>query len=909
MFGLVFLAILVIALVFVAPIVGLVWLSRLSGRLNDLTRRIALLEQGPRSAPVSLPDEASSVQVEKTREIQEEPKLPPVDSGREPRAAEAFADQAVASVEAGREPPVSAPAKGPSWEERLAARWMIWLGGLTIALAAVFLFNYAADQGWLTPLIRVVFGLLLGGALLAGGEWTLRAPAEASREALPDYVPPALSASGIFAILVSLFAAHALYGLLDPATAFLVLGLTAYSALVLSLRQGWFVAALGILAGYLVPAMIQSPEANAAATFVYLYVLTFGALALMVWRRWRWFAALAMIGAFAWPVLWTAGPWTVADQGTLGAYALALAASFAALSTRLPLLKPQGPAWAWVAEVLSETSGLGFALAGALLVHVAHVADHNAVAFVLLVGYAALALGMGLWRRSLEGLLPVAALVVMAAVLLWPEPSFVTPPERAQELGLDPVANAFGPYVMPPEFHPFSRALWAFAAVFGLGGFLALWRVHAVAVWAGLSAFVPPLLFAVGYWRIGAFEVDIGWAWWAVGLAAAMLFAAGTVQRRMAPEIRNVPLPFFAAAVTGAVALAFACLFREAWLTVALAAEVAALAWIWSVMKVRELKPVAIAVLVVVVIRLVLNPMVLDYEGGFLRMFGWVVYGYGLPAAASLLAARTFARDGRDLTVTLCEIAGLGFAALMVALQLKLWTSGSIHTPWWGFLDLAVQAIWWTVAGAMLVHKPFLVGRPWARPAGLAILSVAGLTVIFGLLVVNNPLATFEPVGTWPVLNLLGVGYLVPALLGGVVAVSDRFALPDTLRRAISVGAGVLVFADLTLEVRRAFRGTVIGLDQGTWPASAETYAYSAVWTVFALALLALGIARRSQFLRYASLAVLLATVAKVFLYDMSDLTGLFRVASFLGLGLALIGIGRLYRSFVFRPPAGGGEA
>jgi uncharacterized membrane protein len=32
----------------------------------------------------------------------------------------------------------------------------------------------------------------------------------------------------------------------------------------------------------------------------------------------------------------------------------------------------------------------------------------------------------------------------------------------------------------------------------------------------------------------------------------------------------------------------------------------------------------------------------------------------------------------------------------------------------------------------------------------------------------------------------------------------------------------------------------------------------------------------------------------------MGDLTGLLRVASFLGLGLALIGLGLLYRRFVF---------
>jgi uncharacterized membrane protein len=87
-----------------------------------------------------------------------------------------------------------------------------------------------------------------------------------------------------------------------------------------------------------------------------------------------------------------------------------------------------------------------------------------------------------------------------------------------------------------------------------------------------------------------------------------------------------------------------------------------------------------------------------------------------------------------------------------------------------------------------------------------------------------------------------------------------------------------------------------------TQPSNGEFYAYSAVWIAFALSLLAMGILRRSGPLRYGSLAVLMITVLKVFLFDMSDLTGLFRVASFLGLGLTLIGIGRVYQRYVFAP-------
>ncbi len=107
--------------------------------------------------------------------------------------------------------------------------------------------------------------------------------------------------------------------------------------------------------------------------------------------------------------------------------------------------------------------------------------------------------------------------------------------------------------------------------------------------------------------------------------------------------------------------------------------------------------------------------------------------------------------------------------------------------------------------------------------------------------------------------------------------------------------------------MRRAFQGSVLAIHQQAGPVSdAELYAYSAVWMGYALVLLALGILGRSTMLRYASLSVLIVAVLKVFLVDMDDLTGLYRVVSFLGLGLVLIGIGHIYRRFVLRPEAAG---
>ena len=77
---------------------------------------------------------------------------------------------------------------------------------------------------------------------------------------------------------------------------------------------------------------------------------------------------------------------------------------------------------------------------------------------------------------------------------------------------------------------------------------------------------------------------------------------------------------------------------------------------------------------------------------------------------------------------------------------------------------------------------------------------------------------------------------------------------------------------------------------------------------MFGVALLAAGIFLRSLPLRAASAAVVVLTVLKVFLIDMSDLTGIYRALSFLGLGAVLIGIGWFYQRLLFpRPTAARG--
>jgi len=70
----------------------------------------------------------------------------------------------------------------------------------------------------------------------------------------------------------------------------------------------------------------------------------------------------------------------------------------------------------------------------------------------------------------------------------------------------------------------------------------------------------------------------------------------------------------------------------------------------------------------------------------------------------------------------------------------------------------------------------------------------------------------------------------------------------------------------------------------------------SVTWAVYAAALVSAGFWRRRPELRWAGLAVFLLTVAKVFLFDMAALDAIYRIGSFLVLGVLAIAASFLYQ-------------
>ena len=227
--------------------------------------------------------------------------------------------------------------------------------------------------------------------------------------------------------------------------------------------------------------------------------------------------------------------------------------------------------------------------------------------------WAALALGYARSAAPRDGAAVIAGLVVLALFATWHLPEIVTrvPPLAVVVEGM--VYRPMGGPILPPELHRFAIAALLFAALFGIGGFVAIWGAARPALWAGLSAGVPTLLFAIAYWRFLDFALDLRWAAAALALAAANLLAVQRVERYRAERGYDGALGFYAAAVSALISLGAAMTLRQAWLTVALAVQLPALGWIWRRIGARPLRMLAMAIAATVLARLALNYGIFDY--------------------------------------------------------------------------------------------------------------------------------------------------------------------------------------------------------------------------------------------------------------------------------------------------------
>jgi len=792
-------------------------------------------------------------------------------------------------------PPPPPPAD-PGFEERIGTRWVVWIGGLTLALGGFFLVRYSIEAGLLGPGVRTILGGLFALTLLAAGEWTRRNESTSQIEALPiANIPAILTAAGTAVAFATVYAAYALYDFLAPATAFILLGLVALGTLAAALLHGPALAGLGIAAAFATPVLVSSEKPDYWALYVYLAIVTAAAFGLARIRLWPWLAVTTI--AFA--LLWTL-PCLQCGPPMIAPHLFHVIAGFSLAALLVVCGFALGPsAGEELVEPISSGSLAAYLFGATLIVLYGQHADSAMIAFAILIAGAFLVA----WRApAATGAVSAASILIFIVFAEWVvrgNPDMLVLPGGPLP-GIGPVATDGS-----VSLHLVTAAI--FAAGFGVVGFLAQARFHAAKIsvcWAASAAFTPLALLIALYARIAHLDRSIPFAILAVMLAAAFGAATDMLTRREERPGTPIAIALFATATLGALALALTFVLEKGWLSIALALMSMGTAWISVQRPIPFMRSLAAILAAIVTLRIAYEPRIAGDAIGTTPIFNWLLWGYGIPALSFWAGSYFLRRRGDDAPLRAVESAAILFTVLLAFLEIRhAVNGGDVYRNNTGLTEVALQVC---VALAMAIGLERLRVRTGSlvHNIGAVLLTVfAGLATIFGLMLLETPIL-------WPInvggsfLNVLLLGYALPAVLALLLSYAVAGRRPATYANTIATGALILALTYVSFEIRRLYHGPVLTTGPTT---GAEQYTYSIAWLLFGVVLLGVGILASSQRARLASAVVIALTIVKAFLIDMSTLTGIYRALSFICLGLVLVAIGWLYQRILFRrqaPPA-----
>lgn len=825
------------------------------------------------------------------------------------------------------------PRPAIDWERWLGVRGAAAMGAAILVVALLYFLRYSMDSGWLTPTLRVVLGAGCSAACLAVAQLSVRR----GHPTLGSW----MTGAGVAGLFASVWAAQHIVGLVGPVTAFVATVAITIGCVAIALKEDSLpIALLGLAGGFAAPMSIYGGADNPYAAMAYVALLDVAMVGLSLRKQWWALAILSMLASAGYHVVWTAQRGDGAFVAEIG-IVLVFAAVFGALPALAPSRvsaregAPEGLAiatsygavvlsYAFLLQLTTNASDVGLSIAGLLLIL-------EVLALVLA-------------RKHRQPALSILALLGSVLVSLsW----MATAPDAATTCALQIVTCA--PFAVAALLDRTSAQAWLATAAAGLGAVVIL--VAAFITPASIVTAPTLLILAAVVVALGRVTNRPAYARRApLGLGAAL----GLVALASLSNGRDVPAAVWICACLGlGGALAVARISRDCapWSDALLSgirqASVLLIAAVLPHVGELALLPYAGLVGVFGTFALLAGATKTQSygwlavtSGGALALHGhlhasgtastlWIAAFFvtGLLAAPFIAKTRELEWTPRGQTIVIASFSLAVFPSAGALRDLSPLAVGVVSSG--ASLALFVAASrgaqreragrW--LGGAALVFAAFAVAMGlsdehqlwgWAALGASAIVldrrfAITTFAVGGALLLVGGVVGLFDPAvlalhprSALPIVSWHTPAYLVPGAMSAVAFVATR---RSALRRLAAVTTLVVVFLWANVCVLDVFAtGRYLSLPND--PSQARDLTLSLVWGLYGVGLLVLGLRRSISAIRWASLALVLVTAAKVFLYDLANLGDLYRVGALLGLALSLIVISVLYQRFVLRRPS-----
>ena len=284
-------------------------------------------------------------------------------------------------------------------------------------------------------------------------------------------------------------------------------------------------------------------------------------------------------------------------------------------------------------------------------------------------------------------------------------------------------------------------------------------------------------------------------------------------------------------------------------------------------------------------------------------------------AAAGAAAAIVIRRAGTSKEAAFGQFFDIAWALLLFVLigveiqdEFNHLASGRANPEWLQFAAyLAIGVLW--MAYALLLawygsqHERMVMRNIglFAAAASLGTVSLAGFTY--------QPISEFSLIFN---IRFLAFGLELVGLWFFLRLSAGPGRWPSWAHGAFLVLICLMIFVLCTAETRDYFdkilnqiqQAYAAGSQSDEWEPALRKYtnlqqvALSLVWLIYSIVLIGYGIWRRTLSLRIIAIIVFGVAILKIFIYDLRFLETLYRIFSFIGLGLILLSVSFLYQRF-----------